>query len=83
MRKRCGITTDLKTRKGYWEGRVTGLKGWTHVKTYQTREKAQEWEDEHDSTWEKYKGGREPDDSDKPWCCYEFKFISDSKDKKK
>ena len=44
---RVGITTDLEARRAYWEGQVEGLKNWRHLKTFSTKEEAQEYETDY------------------------------------
>jgi len=77
MGKRCGITTDLKTRERYWKNRVNGfkVKSWGY-KLFWNREAAQKWENGHDDSWDKHGGGRNSDDPNATWYGYEFQFSS-------
>ena len=79
---RVGITTDLKKRKKYWEGRVYGLKNWQTHGRHWNKEDAQAEEDlrvENCSAFENRgecygrAGGGDPDDD--CWTVYSFDYT--------
>ena len=62
MKKRCGITIRPDERKKEWKRKYGKIYYWKIVKTFKTKKAAQNWENLHDSSWEKSEGGRDPDD---------------------
>ena len=70
--KRCGITTRPNERRREWERELGVIQNWNLVQGFSSREEAQDWEDNHDQTWQKHGGGREPNDKDAKWYGYEF-----------
>ena len=72
---RVGMTTNLETRKKYWESKVVGLTNWKILKTARSKAKAQELETEYG---EKYGcnyhiGGDGPEIA--TWYVYYFKYT--------
>ena len=71
---RIGITTDLATRKKYWEGQVVGLTNWMVLGTYQTKNAAQAEETRLATLYgcQAHAGG--PDVA-APWSVYKFDYT--------
>ena len=68
---RVGITTDPKGRRAQWESQVVGLKKWRILKSFASREKAQEYE-----TWyaARYVCQAYPGGADAPGTWYVYRF---------
>ena len=71
---RVGITTDLGERRTYWENRVVGLTNWRILKSFRSREAAQQYENEYAARYgcHAYHGGA---DAPGMWHVYRFDYI--------
>jgi len=71
---RVGITTDLTTRRAYWQAHVIGFANWRILEKSRSKEKAQEYE-----TWyagrygcRAHAGGP---DTPGTWYVYRFDYT--------
>ena len=77
MACRVGITTDLKRRRKEWEREYKTILEWEILHVCVTKEEAQSLETQE--AWnrkcESSGGGDDPDDSNKPWFVYYFRYL--------
>lgn len=71
MACRAGITTNPASRRNQWETQYPNLFGWALYGPFDSREKAQEWEDLQTGC-ERSGGGSEPDNPKAKWHGYIF-----------
>lgn len=71
---RVGITTDPESRRANWEGKVVGLTNWHILKSFRSREAAQQYENEYAARYgcHAYHGGA---DARGPWYVYRFDYT--------
>lgn len=74
---RVGITTDLASRRAYWEARVVGLRDWRKVSSHQSKSAAQQAETNYARTsgCVSFPGGSGP--SHATWYVYRFTYTRD------
>ncbi len=74
MSCRVGMTTDIDSRKRYWEGQHSGLYGWEILGTYNTKTEAQNAENNFASSCGcvSHPGG--DGNEDDTWHVYKFSY---------
>ena len=71
---RVGITTNPERRKAQWESKVYGMKNWRILKSYRSRERAQEHENRYAAQYgcQASPGGNEAGGM---WHVYRFEYT--------
>jgi len=71
---RVGITTDPESRRAYWESQVVGFSNWRILKSFRSKNQAQEYENQYAAQYDCEAHGGGPAIAG-TWCVYRFDYI--------